>query len=244
MAEAVWPPSLPSEALQAGLVETPPALTVRTEMSVGPAKVRRRFTAGVRVFELPPFILTRDQVAIFDAFFLDDLQGGALPFTWKHPRTANPIDFRIIGTPRYSPLSPRQNGTVDRWQVTIALEALPGTEVTGDPPEPPDPDRTLLIPGPYGGDDAGVLLELEELVLDEAPAAIDTFIFVAAPAAFDLLMLVDPRDDTTGIEDTLPTDELMISDIPGAQGGGGGTNPDTSPGGGGTDGGGGVGGIS
>ncbi|QLH37711.1 MAG: hypothetical protein HWD60_00095 [Defluviicoccus sp.] len=43
---AVWPSSLPQKPLVDGFSETAPNLVVRSPMDVGPAKVRRRATAG------------------------------------------------------------------------------------------------------------------------------------------------------------------------------------------------------
>lgn len=137
MADAVWPAELPQEPLLAGLSENPPYPTVRTKMSVGPDKVRNRAAADVTLFPMG-LTLTRDQVAILDEFYRVTTLFGALAFEWKHPRTANQIDYRFTGPPVFTPKAPRQNGTVDRWGASFELEAMPGTEQGAAPP-PIDP---------------------------------------------------------------------------------------------------------
>ena len=192
MADAVWPPSLPAEALLAGLEETPPELRLRTAMDAGPAKVRRRFTAGVRVFSVS-LLLTRAQVQTFDEFLLTTVEGGSLPFTWKHPRTGNPIDFRFVELPRYAARAPRQLAG-DYWSLSFTLEALPGTEVTdgggGDPedPDPPDDQHMLSLWQPWGWDFAAP--EPEAADPEEEAAAIDVLIFEAAPGGNDELVML------------------------------------------------------
>ena len=44
---AVWPLDLPQKPLLQGFSETLPNLVTRSPMDIGPAKVRRRSTAGV-----------------------------------------------------------------------------------------------------------------------------------------------------------------------------------------------------
>jgi len=48
----LWPPSLPQSPLGDSFAEQPPNLIVRSPMDVGPAKVRRRSTAGVSRLQL------------------------------------------------------------------------------------------------------------------------------------------------------------------------------------------------
>lgn len=136
MADLVWPATLPQEPKLAGHSEQPPKLTVRTEMDVGPAKVRRRTSAGVRNFSMS-IVMTRAQCALLDEFFLDSAQGGALAFQWTHPRTGNLIDYRFTAPPTYNPLGPRSSAAA-KWVATFQLEALPGTEIDGTIP-PIDP---------------------------------------------------------------------------------------------------------
>ena len=160
MASAVWPAGLPQAPQLRALREQPPELTVRTSMDVGPAKIRRRQTAGVRRFTIE-IKLTRTQLALLDEFFIDTLAGGALAFQWTQHRTGDLIDYRFLGPPEYAPMAPRQGGS-ELWMATFSIEALPGTLVVGDPPDPPnDPPgggngtESMTFYGGGGGDSDG-----------------------------------------------------------------------------------------
>jgi hypothetical protein len=115
---ATWPGTLPAKPLDEGYSEDVPNTLVRTEMDAGPAKVRRRFTAGVRKFNVS-FILTTAQIATLDTFFVTDTNAGADQFTWDHPRTEVTGSFRFISPPKYS----SAGGT--HWKVSFQLEKLP-----------------------------------------------------------------------------------------------------------------------
>lgn len=139
----MWPATLPQEPKLAGHSEQPPNLVLRTEMSVGPAKARRRTTAGVRNFSMS-IVMTRAQCALLDEFFLDSAQGGALAFQWTHPRTGNLIDYRFVSPPTYTPLGPRSSAAA-KWTASFQLEALPGTEITDEIP----PIEPIAIPADF-----------------------------------------------------------------------------------------------
>ncbi len=111
MANPTWPASLPQRVAVDGYGEGPPDTTVRTRMDAGPAKVRRRFTAGVR-----PLSLQID----LDGFFGTTLLGGALAFDWVHPRTQAAVTLRFVRPPAYRPLA-----SDAAWQAVLQLEILP-----------------------------------------------------------------------------------------------------------------------
>lgn len=189
MADAVWPVSLPPEPRLKEYQETPPDLTLRTAVSAGPDKVRRRNSANVRVAEFT-FDFTQEQWETFDEFFLETIAGGALPFELTRPSTGNVADFRIVGLPRYTPLSPRSLG---RWVVRFQAEMLPGTEQVDGDPDPPDPEDpwSLMMVGGYVGDSAIA----DDAVEWEDPYAVDvmTLLGAAPPAQEDFIMLL-PQD--------------------------------------------------
>ncbi len=114
----VWPPSLPTRLHTNGFTETPPAVVIRTEMEVGPAKVRRRTTAGVRRIRGMMW-LTAAQRQTLDDFFVDTLAHGALAFEWQHPITGAAADFRFVAPPQYGHLG---GGT---YVAQFDLEILP-----------------------------------------------------------------------------------------------------------------------
>lgn len=113
-----WPASLPQTVMTAGLEERPPDTSLRSQMDAGPAKVRRRFTAGVRVFSAT-VPLSDTETETLDSFYQTDLQGGALRFDWTHPRTGAAVKFRFVTPPRYAPRSSKL------WLVQLQLEILP-----------------------------------------------------------------------------------------------------------------------
>lgn len=82
-----WPATLPQDAAVDGFSHSPQANKVSFQPDVGPSIDRRRATAKVKLLNitLPP--VTAGQVAIFDAFFENDLKDGVLPFDWKDPIT-------------------------------------------------------------------------------------------------------------------------------------------------------------
>lgn len=115
---AAWPGTLPQDVLVAGYAEQPPDLALRTQMDIGPAKLRRRQTAAPRPLKVTVG-LTRAQVATLDAFYLTDLAGGTLSFTWVHPRTLAGVTFRFVSRPGYVPESGAS------WLADLDLEILP-----------------------------------------------------------------------------------------------------------------------
>ena len=119
MSAITWPASLPQEPLVAGFTEQAPNTRIRSQMEAGPAKVRRRFTAGTRNFDCHLY-LSADQVEALDAFYVSTLAGGALSFGWKHPRTQAAVTYRFVEPPSYKPV---KRGSA--WQASLKLEVLP-----------------------------------------------------------------------------------------------------------------------
>lgn len=116
---AAWPASLPQRPNGAqGWSEDAPELAIRTQMDVGPDKVRRRTTAGVRTFAMP-FALSAAQTETLDSFFLTTTAGGALAFDWLHPRTRVAAQFRFTERPTY------QYAGGDYYEAEIRVEITP-----------------------------------------------------------------------------------------------------------------------
>src|SRR5262245_36088936 len=86
MANAVWPASLSQSARVIGFELALPATSIQTPMDAGPPKTRRRFTAAP-ILWTTELVFDRYQASVFTGFFVDTLQGGSLPFDWKHPQT-------------------------------------------------------------------------------------------------------------------------------------------------------------
>jgi len=115
---ADWPVTLPQDPEIQGLVEDAPDGTVRTNMEAGPDKIRRRFTAAPRPFDMS-LILTKTQVGTLDDFYVGTLDHGALPFNWHSPRTQSAGEFRFLDRPRYEMVGP------DTYRILLKLELMP-----------------------------------------------------------------------------------------------------------------------
>ncbi|MBL1148203.1 MAG: hypothetical protein HND56_01185 [Pseudomonadota bacterium] len=115
---AQWPSALPESPLTEAYAEALPDNIIRSSTDQGPAKLRRRTTAGVRHLQLA-YILSAAQTELLDGFYLEDLQSGSLPFLQSHPRTGEEKSMRFKSPPDYTSL----NGGY--FRVTLELEILP-----------------------------------------------------------------------------------------------------------------------
>lgn len=156
MSDTAWPPSLTRTPRVSDLEESAPKVVIRSEVDVGPAKIRRRLTGGTRSFSVE-LDLTRNELATFDTFFTTTTKGGSLSFSWKNPRTGTTADFRFLNEPSYRPRAPRGDGS-EWWVVSFQMEMLP-TGVVGTPPsEGPTPpgghpsDGTIDVFDPFAPD--------------------------------------------------------------------------------------------
>lgn len=113
---ADWPTTLPNP-LSEGYSETPPNIILRTEMDSGIAKIRRRYTAGVRQLSLS-WLLTKTQVGTVDTFYVTTTLYGSLSFNITNPRTGTAVVARFKAPPDYSAVD--ING-----RVSVKLEILP-----------------------------------------------------------------------------------------------------------------------
>jgi hypothetical protein len=114
----VWPASLPQTVDQESYSEGLADVVERSEMDTGPAKVRRRFTSGIQVFQ-GTVTLTVAQMATLQTFFDSTLQGGSLAFQWVHQRTGAVAKMRFLAPPQTSQPGPQH------FVATLALEILP-----------------------------------------------------------------------------------------------------------------------
>ncbi len=113
-----WPAELPCALRGKAGAPQPNVISFGTE--VGPGKVRRRSTARVKRMPIP-FLLTRGQVALFEAFFEDDLEDGSLPFAMPDPITGASASWRFEPEGPYS-LDERPSG---KWSLSVNLMRLP-----------------------------------------------------------------------------------------------------------------------
>lgn len=112
MAE-IWPATLQDKLNEAGFSHTPGKVTERSEMDIGPAKLRRRFTKPVSRYSAT-IELERDLYNDLYNFYYTTLAGGVKTFDFDHPITGVPAEFRFLEEPTISPLG----GTYFRVQMT------------------------------------------------------------------------------------------------------------------------------
>lgn len=91
---------------------------LRSDNEIGPTKLRRRFTKGVDTYQ-GSINLTVAQFNIFETFYKTTLAGGSLPFTYNHPITGVPTDYRFRGRVKFSSLGG------GNFSVQFELEQLP-----------------------------------------------------------------------------------------------------------------------
>jgi len=113
-----WPVSLQQRLSVDGFEYHPGRTNIRTDMDVGPAKVRNRFTDAVDVYTCS-VLLDFDEVAIFKTFFKTTLANGTSQFLFDDPFTALPTAFRFAEEPVIRPLGGRE------YQLNMAWEKLP-----------------------------------------------------------------------------------------------------------------------
>jgi hypothetical protein len=112
-----FPASLPPPEHR-GLSETPQNAVLRSDMDMGPAKQRPRFTAASTYLDLS-YLLTLPEMAVFETFFITDTLRGAVAFDYSHPRTGSTVQARFREPPVYTPDSRKL------WRVACKLEILP-----------------------------------------------------------------------------------------------------------------------
>lgn len=112
-----WPVGLPSPLVN-GFNETLPNNTIRTEMDVGAAKVRRRTTSNPYTLTVP-YLLSSSQVDDLIDFYQTDTSYGAIAFDFIHPRSGDIVSCRFLSPPQLG----TSNGSY--FPTSIQLEVLP-----------------------------------------------------------------------------------------------------------------------
>ena len=128
-----WPGSLP-EYLPIETQESADDNVVKTEMDMGPRKVRRRFTALVRFLDPPPdrYIFTEAQKDTLLTFHDTTLKHGSLSFNWVSNGPTKEFDgvttatsFRFDGRPEVKLIVTGASSATRLYQVSMRLEILP-----------------------------------------------------------------------------------------------------------------------
>lgn len=111
-----WPVSLPSCAQDWQEQDRPSV--IRTDMDVGPPKVRRRYTAPMRQQSVT-MILENAQVIALRSFYEVDLNEGVNYHSFTHPYSGAVETFRFVEPPNFQ----SQGALV--VQVSMTWEQLP-----------------------------------------------------------------------------------------------------------------------
>lgn len=114
---ASWPNSLPQHFLRDDFSSTSPDNLIASEMSIGPAKVRRRSTAAVYNMN-GTMVMTDAQFTVFETFVANEIAGRSKTFNFPHPRGGAPVLVRMTKSYTWAP------DGID-WRVSFQLEVLP-----------------------------------------------------------------------------------------------------------------------
>lgn len=112
-----WPASLPQDVLLGGYSEAPQDTAIRSAVSYGPDKVRRRTTAVITHVTMK-LRLTTAQVATLETFYNDTIQIAG-PVDWIHHRTRAAAAYRFLSPPTFVPYG------AGYWSATLEMELLP-----------------------------------------------------------------------------------------------------------------------
>lgn len=112
-----WPAGLPQE-LPLGGRESEPDMLLRSDMDAGPAKLRRRFSAAPRPFQME-LAISDAQRTTLRTFYGTTLLGGALSFDWQALDNDAGAQYRFVEQPAYSLVNS------DTYRVSLSLEKLP-----------------------------------------------------------------------------------------------------------------------
>ena len=114
---AVWPAGLP-QGMFIGLQDARVSSLVRSPTDAGIPKVRRRFTATLRVLSVP-IVLTTSERTTFDTFYISTLAEGSLPFDWTDPIDGSTVEYRFREPAEFRTIS------TNLWSAVLSLEMLP-----------------------------------------------------------------------------------------------------------------------
>lgn len=98
-----WPVGLQQALNSASFEVKYGSTTVRSEMDVGPAKVRSRFTDAVDTYSCSIFLDYAEKTTL-DTFFRTTLNNGTNQFLFDEPFTGTPTAFRFVEPPSIRPV--------------------------------------------------------------------------------------------------------------------------------------------
>ena len=100
-----WPTAdnFPEAPLLSGNEEGIADTIIRTDMEVGPPKVRQRSTAGYDPGAYM-FHMTATNILALETFYTTTCSGGSEVFEWAHPRTGSTNTWRFTAPPSWTQL--------------------------------------------------------------------------------------------------------------------------------------------
>ena len=111
-----WPLELPIAPLISAYQEQYPSL-ISSVTSGNKSKLIRKTSTRSQISIIVHFNLTKDQVDSFVSFIDDVLEGGAVRFTFRHPRTYEQIEVSLDPT-QTNRFTIDPNGSMDYFKVT------------------------------------------------------------------------------------------------------------------------------
>lgn len=118
---ADWPSTLPQQVYtDSGPSYSGQSNVIRTDMTTGPAKMRRRFTA-ISADVTVQLELSEAEIAILENFVKGTL-GEVSTFNWTNPYNGNPAVYRF--KEGWSSVKLKWFGN-DLWTVSMDLELMP-----------------------------------------------------------------------------------------------------------------------
>lgn len=115
-----WPVSLQDRLNAADFSETAGDTTIRSDMEIGLAKVRNRYSDGVDTITCS-INIEKDEVVTFKNFYKTTLNGGVTSFEYKDPYTDVLTEFRFVTSSPYQ-ISPVGGNTM---RLSMTWERIP-----------------------------------------------------------------------------------------------------------------------
>lgn len=107
-------------AMLNGITDKASSGRIRSSVDAGPPLQRQRYTARSRALGVP-CALTQAERATFDAFEINDLENGTLPFDWIDPVTGSTVSMRLTDDVAWTFVA----GENPMWTATLPLEIMP-----------------------------------------------------------------------------------------------------------------------
>jgi len=119
---ATWPSTLPQQ-FEAGAGVSRQQGFVRSPVSAGPFKQRKRYTAVSR-FYTGTMLMTETQRATLETFYTTTVNEGADEFDFEDPVDFSTVSARFASAPEDRGIVGGASG-VALWRVSFTLEILP-----------------------------------------------------------------------------------------------------------------------